>query len=102
MLFRSDPADFRLVQRREHDDLVDTVQELGTDAFLQQVEYLRLRRGNYLRTVGSRHPFEIFTYQRRAHIARHDDDRVLEVHGSSLVVGQSAIVEYLKQHIEHV
>ncbi len=35
-------------------------------------------------------------------LRRHDDDRVLEVHRAALAVGQSAVVEDLQQHIEHV
>jgi hypothetical protein len=40
--------------------------------------------------------------QRRADVAGHDDDRVLEVHRAALRVGQAPVVEQLQQDVEHV
>jgi len=34
-----------------------------------------------------------------AHVARHDDDRVLEVDRAALAVGQAPVVQYLQQHV---
>ena len=59
----------------EGDDLVDTVQELGTHGQSQ------LFAGG---------------------IRGHDDDGVLEVGGTALVVGQTAIVENLQQDVEDI
>ena len=36
----------------------------------------------------------------RAEVGGHDQDRVLEVHGPALAIGQAAIVEHLQQHVE--
>ena len=39
---------------------------------------------------------------RAADVAGHDDDRVLEVHGPALAVGQAAVVEDLEEDVEDV
>ena len=36
----------------------------------------------------------------RAEVRGHDQNRVLEVHGPALAIGQAAIVEHLQQHVE--
>ena len=68
-------TDLLLRERGEGDDLVDTVQELRT----HRASQLFFRR-----------------------IRGHDDDRVLEVGGSSLVVRQTTIVQYLQENVEHI
>ena len=45
---------------------------------------------------------EALTNNLTAQVAGHDDDSVLEVDGTALVVGESAIVEHLKQNVEHI
>ena len=37
----------------------------------------------------------------RAKVGGHDQNRVLEVHGPALPVGQTAVVEHLQQHVEY-
>ena len=37
-----------------------------------------------------------------AQVRSHDDDGVLEVHRTSLVVGQTSVVQYLQQDVEHI
>ena len=37
-----------------------------------------------------------------AQIRGQDDDRVLEVHGTALAVGDAAIVQHLQQDVEHI
>ena len=64
-----------LRQLLEGDNLVDTVQELRSHG----------------------HP-QLFA----GGVRRHDDDRVLEVGGTSLVVRQPAVVQHLQQNVEHV
>src|SRR5208283_384989 len=41
-------------------------------------------------------------YELAADIRCHDDNRILEIHGSPLAVGQPAVVEELEQHVEHL
>ena len=62
-------------ERCEGDDLVDTVQELRTHG------------GSQLFARG---------------IRRHDDDGVLEVGGTALVVRQTTVVKHLQEDVEHV
>ena len=38
----------------------------------------------------------------RTRVRGHDDQRVAEVHGAALAVGQAAVVEHLQQHIEDI
>ena len=45
---------------------------------------------------------EIFLDDRRADVAGHDDDGVLEIHRAPLPVRQPAVIEHLQQHVEHV
>ena len=97
-----------LVQRQEHDGLVDTVEELWPYGLLQHLHELRFQRVGLLRSLvarggkGSGVSTHTLAYQLASKVRRHDDDSVLEVHGASLVVGQPAVVEHLKQDVEHV
>ncbi len=45
---------------------------------------------------------EIFLDDRRADVARHDDDGVLEIDRPPLPVGEAAVVEHLQQHVEDI
>ena len=35
-------------------------------------------------------------------VAGHDDQGVLEVHHPALAIGETAVVQYLQQHVEHI
>ena len=91
-----DPLDLPLAQRVEDDRLVDAVEELGPEERLEHVldggldlPIFRARRPEFLRGLA-------------AEVARHHDDRILEVDRAALPVGQPAVVEHLQQHVEHV
>ena len=62
-------------ERLEGDDVVDTVQELRTEGLSQHIT---------------------------ACVGSHDDDGVLEVYYTAFVVGQSPVVQYLKQGVEDI
>jgi len=94
--------DLRLVQRQEHDGLVNTVQELRTDGLLQHVHHLVLRFFHQQFVVIVRQLFKLALDVRTTQVGSHDDDGVLEVHRTSLVVGQASVVQHLKQDIEHI
>ena len=64
-----------LGERLEGDDVVDTIQELWAEGALQHIT---------------------------ACIGSHDDDGVLEVDHSALVVGQATIVQYLQEGVEDI
>ena len=46
--------------------------------------------------------FRILADELRPNVTRHDDDRVLEADHAALPIGQTAVVEHLQQHVEHV
>ncbi len=72
-----DLADLLARERVELDDLVEPVDELGLEGGLDAGDAARDVRG-------------------------HDHDRVLEVDGAALAVGQAAVVHHLQQHVEDV
>src|SRR5690606_28607522 len=93
-------ANLLLAERPEHDDLVDAVQELRTQALLEQPEDLLsdvLQRRRIDVTVGD---LEVLLDELGAHVARHDNDGVAEVGYPPLVVGQAAVVKDLQEDVE--
>src|SRR5690606_21661667 len=98
----NDLADLCPAQRSEHDHFVNSVEELGTDRLLEQLEYLDARFVDDLVVVELVQRAEIFLNQVRSNVRRHDDDRIFEIDHASLVVRQMAIVQHLKQDVEYV
>ena len=102
-------------QRVEHDDLVYPVQELRPDGLLEHIHQLPLALVQHL-AAGSncgsvcerilsadfRQPVHIALDNVRADIGSHYYNRILEVHGTPLVVGQTAVIKHLKQNVEHI
>src|SRR5919108_1577698 len=81
-------------QRTEDDDVVDAVEELRLEHAPQFRRHDRLD----FRPV-SRAALED---EAAADVRRHDDDRVPEVDGPPLRVGESAVIEDLQQDVEHI
>src|SRR5580704_9793640 len=82
----------------EHDNFVNTIQELRTKMTAQLLEH---------RFLHALEPFTrkctpIFQDARAANVGRHYYDGVLKVHRAALAVGEAAIVQDLQQHVEHV
>src|SRR5579864_3004949 len=79
----------------EDDRVIDSVQELGEELGLEHVhdDAADARLVAALGHLGD---------GLAAEVRRHDDNRVAEVNGAALAVGQAAVVEYLKQHVEDV
>ena len=94
--------DLVFIQRLEHDDFIDTVQELRTDGLLQHLHHFLLGFLYDLVMVPLVNLFKLALYVRASQVGGHDDDGVLEVHRTSLVIGQPSVVQYLKQDVEHV
>ncbi len=86
-----------LVERAEHDDLVEAIDELGPEMRLHDAHHRRLHLRVLLLAVAIH-----LLYELRAEVRRHHDHRVAEIDGAALAVGQSAIVEHLQQDVEHV
>ena len=78
----------------EHHDIVDTVEELGAEG----LSHGRVDLMTHLLLVLARKLGDSL----RAHVARHDDDRVLEGYLATLTVGQTAVVKHLQQHVEDI
>ena len=89
-----DLFDVLLGEAVEDQDLVDAIEELGPEVLLE----LRLDQG--------RHPialrFRQLLNDAGGDVRRHDDDRVAEVSGPALAVGEPALVEELEENIEDV
>ena len=87
--------DDRHVERRELDDGVDAVAELGREQPLDGLDavggVVRLHEADG-RAV----------HLERAGIGGHDDDHVAEIRLAAVVVGERAVVHDLQQQVEHV
>ena len=91
-----DIAYLLLIERLEHDDFIDTVEELGSDGLPQHLHDLRLGG------LGVHAFLLVLADELAAEVGGEDDKGVLEVHRPPFVVGQSPVVQHLQQHIEHI
>ena len=84
-------------QRFEQDDLIQTVQKLWSEVSSQVTHYLFL-------TLRTDIAFLVNAFQQIAgtNVGGHDQNRVLEVHSSSLGIGNTTIIQYLQQYIEYI
>ena len=82
----------------EDDHFVDPIQELRPELDSERVRHRGLHRLVRLVAFVAAGRSD----GRTADVAGHDHDRVLEVDGPALAVGQAAVVEDLEQDIEHV
>mmetsp|Transcript_33134 Transcript_33134/g.72240 ORF Transcript_33134/g.72240 Transcript_33134/m.72240 type:complete len:942 (-) Transcript_33134:128-2953(-) len=96
----------QLGQLTEHDDLVETVKELGAEVVLQLLVHQGLDPiVAALLTVLVQLEAEAATTlldHARANVGGHDDECVLEVDGATLGVGQTTVLENLQHHVEHI
>src|ERR1041384_726424 len=87
-----------LRQGVEHDRFVNSVQEFRCEMSPQCVEHSFFHSLVLIAFSLS----AILENQMASDVAGHDDDRVFEIDDSTLPIGQSAVIEYLKQDIENV
>ena len=105
-----DAADVLLRQLVEHDDLVDTVQELGAEGLAQLRHNGVLDACKPLLLGALGRLTAAVKAQRRVgggnilgpHVGGHDDDGVLEVHPAALGVGDNAVLQNLQQDVENI
>ena len=90
------------VQRQEHDCFIYTVQKLRSYRFFQHGHYLFLRLFNHHFAILVINLFELALNVCAAQVGSHDDNRILEVYRTSLVVSQTSVVQNLQQNIEHI
>src|SRR5699024_2568008 len=88
-----DAAELLAVERLEHDDVVETVEELGLEGGAHHLHHPIV-----LLLLGER----LVLQRDGAEVRGEDEDRGAEVHGPSLAVGEAPVVEHLQQHVEHV
>ena len=86
-----DAAELLAGQRVEHDQFVQTVDEFRLELHVHGVHHGLL--------LGVRVHVGI-DEELRAQVGGHDQNRVLEVHGPALAVGQATVVKHLQQHVE--
>ena len=91
---------FLAAQAVENNRVIDAVQELRPEMRAQFQLHLLLHLGQFLaRGISG---VEILLDDRRADVARHDDDGVLEIHRPPLPVREASVVEHLEQHVEDI
>ena len=86
------------VQAVEDDGLVHAVEELRPEFPPQRVQHVGLHAAVRF-GVG---PAPVAEDELAADVGRHDHDRVLEIDGSPVAVGQPPVVQNLEQDVEHV
>ena len=105
-----DLHDVLLGQLTEHDDLVDTVQELGAEGMLQ-VGHDRLADTGEASLLSFLPALFVAVKAQLgggigdvpgAHVGCHDDDGVLEVHPAALGIGDNAVLQDLQQDVPHI
>ena len=89
-----DLGDLLAAQRPENDDVVDAIQKLRLEVAAQRLRYLGLDQRP---VVGP-----LLQDPLAADVARHDDDRIPEVDGSALRIGEAPVIEDLQQDVEDV
>src|SRR6185295_3596078 len=82
----------------KHDNLVHTVQELGSEVVAKRLEHAVLHPLVRLAFEGP----AVLEDQMTADVRGHYYDGVFEIHDAALPVGQPAVIQNLKQHVKHV
>ena len=92
-----DVGDVTLGQRLVEHGFVQTVQKLGTEGAAQQIV-------DRAAGIFSNVALGVNAVQQvlAAQIGRQDNNGVLEIHRAALTVGDTAVIQYLQQHIEHI
>mmetsp|Transcript_26776 Transcript_26776/g.58372 ORF Transcript_26776/g.58372 Transcript_26776/m.58372 type:complete len:1072 (-) Transcript_26776:90-3305(-) len=105
-----DLLDLLLGQLAEHNDLIQTVQELRSEVALELLVHQGLDAAVALvllglLVIGAQEEAKVaatLLNHAGTHVGGHDDERVLEVNGAALAVCQAAVLQNLKHHVEHV
>ena len=90
-----DAAHLAPLQAVEQDDLVDAVEEFGPEMRPNHAHHLLAHGGGIL-------AFRLVHQKLRTEVRGHDDQRVAEIDGAALAIGQAAVVEHLQQHVEDI
>src|ERR1044071_6931621 len=90
------------IQRLEHDDLIDAIQEFRTDRLAQLVHELRAKIAENMIAICIRHLRHLPCNEIRADVRCHDNDRVLKIDRATLRIGEATIIENLQENIKHI
>src|SRR5262249_4632487 len=94
-----DLVEVRRLQLVEDDDLINAVQEFGTELVAQILHDVSRNRASV--QVGPESEATLGQFV-RADVVGHDQDGVREVHCIALTVGQLSIIHYLEQKVPDV
>src|SRR5258707_485103 len=95
-----DPPDLASQQGLEEDDLIYPVEKFGPDGLPEQIDHLTSRFIHYILAVLFGHILEVGLDDLAAHIAGHDDDRILKIYHPTLVIGKPAVIHYVQQDVQ--
>ena len=84
------------IKRLEHDNLVNTIQELGTDSLAQHLHNL-ISGGVLVDTF-----LLVLTDELASEVGGEDNQGILEINRPPFVVGQTPVVQYLQEDIEYI
>ena len=90
-----DGANLLAAERVEYHDVVHPVDEFGPE-MLRHHLHDRVLHGRIVRIDAQ------FLDDLAAEVRGHDDDGIAKIHRPTLAVGQPSVIEYLKQHVEHI
>ena len=94
-MYIDNTLDIRETQRMEDHHVINAVKKLRFKGLVQCLVDLASHLIRVIRGVGC-------CDKLGTHVARHNDDGVLEAHHTTLTIGKSAVVEQLQQHVEYV
>ncbi|EAP78060.1 hypothetical protein ISM_07185 [Roseovarius nubinhibens ISM] len=94
-LDRDDPGHILALEPVKDDRLVEPVEELGPEMRPHRIHHVALG-------VAGIGPVGQLAQRLRPKVRSQDDQRLLEIHGAALTIGQHAIIEHLQQHVEHI
>ena len=95
-----DAAQVALRERPKEDDVVDAVEKLGAE---ERPQLLHKDVAKGLDPLGGLEELGVGLEQAlAADVARHNDDGVRKVRGSSAAVGEAPIVEHLQEKVEDI
>ena len=89
-------------ERQEHDNIVNSVQELGANSLFQHLQYFFTRIVDGRLAIGIVKIFKSLLYILTTEVRGHDDNRILKVHRPTFVISKPSIVKNLKKYIENI
>ena len=89
-------------ERQEHDNIVNSVQELGANCLFQHLQYIFTCIVNGRLAIGIVKILKSLLYILTTEIRSHDDNRILKVYRPTFVISKPSVVKNLKKYIENI